>query len=141
MSGSISASNKPIPRPTPETQPFWDGCAAGELRLQKCSECGHVQFYPRKLCSACFSEDVQWITASGQGKVRSWSLVTAPGAPGFEEEVPFISALIELAEGPTMLSVLREIEHEAVQPDLKVTVIFEARSDDIHVPYFKPMDT
>ncbi len=129
---------KPIPKPTPETQPFWDGCREGELRLQHCVDCGHVQFYPRKLCSGCFSENVEWRKASGNGTVRTWSTVVAPGAPGFEEEIPFVSALIALEEGPTMLSVIRHCEPAAVEFDMSVRVIFEERSETIHVPYFEP---
>ncbi len=129
--------SKPIPKPTPETKPFWEGCAVDELRLQHCSDCGHVQFPPRKLCSACFSENVEWRVASGRGTIRSWSLVTLPGAPGFEAEVPYISALIRLEEGPTMLSVLRDCESDAVTFDLPVEVIFEPRGDELKVPYFK----
>lgn len=130
--------SKPVPKPTPETQPFWQGCAAGELRLQHCSDCNHVQFPPRKLCSGCFSQNVEWKAASGRGKVRTWSTVTAPGAPGFADEVPFLSVLVELAEGPTMLSVLRDCSAANVDFDLPVEVVFEQRTDDIFVPYFKP---
>ena len=129
--------SKPIHKVTPETAPFWEGCAADELRLQHCDDCGHVQFPPRKLCSRCFSEAVTWRTASGKGTVRSWSKVTLPGAPGLEEEVPYIAALVELEEGPTMLSVLRECEPEAVDFDMPVSVIFEARGET-KVPYFTP---
>ena len=117
--------SKPIPKPTPETRPFWEGCAADELRLQHCGDCGHVQFPPRKLCSACFSENVEWRQASGRGTVRSWSLVTLPGAPGFEEEVPYMGALIRLEEGPTMLSVIRDCAPDAIAFDHPVEVIFE----------------
>lgn len=134
-----SASNKPVPKPTPETQPFWDGCAQGELRLQHCADCQHVQYPARKLCSGCFSENVSWHTASGRGKVLSWSIVVAPGALGFAEEVPFVSVIIELEEGPTMLSVLRDCEAEQVRFDMKVEVVFEQRSESIFVPYFKPV--
>ena len=129
--------SKPIPKPTPETQPFWEGCANGELRLQHCQDCGHIQFYPRELCSACFSDKVTWQTASGRGTVRSWSEVTLPGAPGFEAEVPFVTALIALQEGPTMLSVIRNCDATAVDFDMPVRVLFEAR-DNMFIPYFEP---
>ncbi len=135
---SDQTMNKPVPKPTPETQPFWDGCAAGELRLQHCNDCQHVQYPPRKLCSGCFSQNVEWRTASGRGVVRSWSMVTAPGAPGFEAEVPFLSVMITLQEGPTMLSVLRNCDATTVDFDLPVRVIFERRSPDITLPYFEP---
>ncbi len=132
-------STKPIPKPTPETQPFWDGCAIGELRLQHCLDCDHVQYPARKLCSGCFGQNVEWRAASGRGTVSSWSTVVMPGAPGFEAEVPFLSILVELQEGPRMLSVLRHCEADQVTFDLPVEVIFEQRSEDIFVPYFKPV--
>lgn len=131
-------SNKPIPTPTPETAPFWAGCAAGELRLQHCTSCGHVQYPPRKLCSGCFGQDVEWRQASGRGRIRSWSTVVAPGAPGFEAEVPFVSVLIRLDEGPTMLSVLRDCDVADIDFDQPVEVVFEQRSNEIFVPYFRP---
>jgi len=130
--------SKPIPKPTPETLPFWQGCAAGELRLQHCTDCKHVQYPPRKLCSGCFGENVEWRSANGKGEVRSWSTVVAPGAPGFETEVPFLSVMVRLNEGPTMLSVLRRCSHDAVDFDMPVRVVFEQRSDDIWLPYFEP---
>ena len=135
---TANAPGKPAPKPTPETQPFWEGCAAGELRLQHCSSCEHVQYPPRKLCSSCFSQDVEWRVASGKGIVRSWSTVTLPGAPGFAEEVPFISVLVQLQEGPTMLSVIRECEADQMDFGMSVEVIFEQRTESIAVPYFKP---
>jgi uncharacterized OB-fold protein len=130
-------TGKPIPKPTPETEPFWAGCAKGELHLQHCTSCDHVQYPPRKLCSGCFSPDVEWRRASGRGRIRSWSTVVAPGAPGFESEIPFISVLIKLDEGPTMLSVLRDCEAEDVDFELPVEVVFEQRSEEIFVPYFR----
>ena len=136
---SNQLNQKPVPKPNPETAPFWEGCAVGELRLQHCRDCEHVQYPPRRLCSACFSQHVEWRTASGRGTVRSWSTVRSPGAPGFADEVPFLSVLIQLEEGPTMLSVLRQCTDAEVDFDMPVEVIFEQRSQDIHVPYFKPV--
>ncbi len=134
----LNPTGKPLPKATPETAPFWQGCAEGELRLQHCLDCGHVQYYPRKLCSGCFSENVEWRAASGRGTIRSWSTVVAPSSPGFAEEVPFVSILVRLAEGPTMLSVLRHCSPEQVDFDMPVEVIFEQRSETIYIPYFKP---
>ncbi len=138
MSKPASDQAKPVPKPTPETLPFWQGCAQQELRLQHCLKCQHVQYPPRKLCSGCFAPEVEWRTASGKGNIRSWSLVYSPGAPGFQAEVPFLSVMVVLAEGPTMLSVLRNCEPDAVDFDMPVRVIFEQRSSDIWIPYFEP---
>jgi uncharacterized OB-fold protein len=130
--------NKPIPNPTPETAPYWQGCAEGELRLQHCEDCGHVQFPPRRLCSGCFSQAVLWRKAAGTGTLRSWSMVTSPADPAFAGEVPFMSALIELDEGPTMLSVVRNCAPESAHIGMRLEVEFEQRSEQIAVPYFHP---
>ena len=129
---------KPIPVPTPETQPFWDGCREGELRLQHCRACAHVQFPPRRYCSGCFSDELDWKPASGRASVRSWTLVTLPTSAAFIADLPYVMALLRLEEGPTMLSGIRGCEHDAVYIGMPVEVEFEARSDEIHVPYFHP---
>ena len=132
-------SSRPIPHPTPETKPFWDGCAAGELRLQHCQDCAQVQFPPRRLCSGCFSPNVEWRVASGAATVVSWSEVVRAGAPGFEDEVPFVSAFVRLQEGPMMLTVLREVDARNVHQNMPVEVTFEVRSDTISIPCFRPV--
>ncbi len=69
---------KPVPVPTPETQPFWDGCAAGELRIQRCDDCGRPYFYPRPVCPACGSQNVRWFTASGRATLYSYVINHRP---------------------------------------------------------------
>lgn len=130
--------SKPIPKPTPETAPYWQGCNEGELRLQHCDDCGHVQFPPRRLCSGCFSQAVEWRKAAGTGTLRSWSMVTTPADAAFATEVPFMSALIELDEGPTMLSVVRNCDPRSAHIGMRLEVEFEKRSEHIAVPYFHP---
>ena len=90
---------KPVPVPTPETQPFWDGCAAGELRIQRCADCGRPYFYPRPVCPACGSRNVEWFTASGRATLYSYVINHRP-APGFEDDAPYAIAVVELDEGP-----------------------------------------
>ena len=94
---------KPVPVPTPETQPFWDGCAAGELRIQRCADCGRPYFYPRPVCPACGSRNVEWFTASGRATLYSYVINHRP-APGFEDDAPYAIAVVELDEGPRMMT-------------------------------------
>ena len=96
-------TGKPVPVPTPETQPFWDGCAAGELRIQRCADCGRPYFYPRPVCPACGSRDVEWFTASGRATLYSYVINHRP-APGFEDDAPYAIAVVELDEGPRMMT-------------------------------------
>ncbi len=129
---------RPVPQPTPETEGYWEGCRAGELRLQRCGDCDHVQFPPQRFCSTCLGAALRWERASGRGRVRSYSVVRHPISPAFAEDVPYVVALVELEEGPTMMSGLRGCTIEQVEVGLPVEVEFEERSDTVHVPYFHP---
>ncbi len=91
---------KPIPSPTELSQPYWDGVAAGQLRLQACARCGTVRHYPRLLCSACYSDEVEWRTASGRGRIHSWTVAHHPYHPAFVNELPYTLVLVDLDEGP-----------------------------------------
>lgn len=126
-----------IPHPTPETQHFWDGTRAGELRLQRCDECSKVYFPPRPFCPACASRSVSVFAASGRGSLHSYVINHRP-APGFE--APYSIAVVELQEGPRMMSnvVGTEQTPEALQLDMPLEVTFEALNDEISLPLFRP---
>ena len=130
---------KPVPQPTPETQDFWDGTKAGKLRLQRCKSCSKVYFPPRPFCPECASASVESFDASGKAKLHSYVINMRP-APGFEAEAPYAIAIVKLDEGPTMMSNIVECEQtpEALQLDMPLEVVFEARTDTITVPLFKP---
>ena len=90
------------PKPTPETQHFWDGTQAGELRLQRCDACANVYFPPRPFCPSCASRKVSIFKASGKGKLYSYVINHRPAAPGFTP--PYAIAIVELDEGPRLMS-------------------------------------
>lgn len=128
---------RPLPKPTPETQPFWDGCNDGELRLQWCDACSAVVFPPRPFCPACGSRGVQWFTASGRGVLWSYVINQRP-APGFE--APYAIAVVKLQEGPTMMTNIVDCPQtpEALQLDMPVEVTFDRSSGEIAIPVFRP---
>lgn len=130
-------AGKSFPRPTPETRPFWEGCRNGELLLQRCGSCGAHQFYPRIMCSKCGSAAVEWVRASGRGRIRSYTVVRRPVSRAYAAETPYLVALIELAEGPTMMSNVIGCAPEAAAIGLAVEVVFETWSADISVPKFR----
>ena len=130
------APAKPAPTPTGETRGYWDGCRAGELRLQRCARCAHVQFPPRRFCGGCLGDDLRWERASGRGVVRSWSVVRFPLSAAFAADAPYVVALIRLEEGPTLMAGLRCAPGEA-SIGAAVEVEFERRTEEIHVPYFR----
>ena len=126
-----------LPRPTPETQHYWDGTRAGELRLQRCGACSKVYFPPRPFCPGCASRDVQVFSASGRATLHSYVISHRP-MPGFE--APYSIAVVELEEGPRLMTNIVESPQtpEALQLDMPLEVVFEAVSDDITLPLFKP---
>ena len=132
--------SKPVPVPTPETQPFWDGCAAGELRIQRCADCGRPYFYPRPVCPACGSRNVEWFTASGRATLYSYVINHRP-APGFEDDAPYAIAVVELDEGPRMMTSIAGLPAtpEALQLDMPLQVRFEQRGD-VSLPVFGPLE-
>ena len=126
---------KPVPRPTPTEQPFYDACAAGKLVLQRCQSCGHVLFYPRTHCDACQSDQLVWENASGAGTIASYTVVRRGVSADFE--APYVIALIDLAEGPRMMSQVVDTGPDALAVGLSVRVDFAAGSEDITLPVFR----
>jgi uncharacterized OB-fold protein len=127
-----------VPIPTPETQPFWAGTRAGELRLQRCNACSHVYFPPRPFCPQCAARSVAWFAASGRGHLYSYVIHHRP-VPGFTP--PYSIAVVQLAEGPRMLTNIVDCPQtpEALQLDMPLEVVFEPLTDEIHLPQFRPV--
>jgi uncharacterized protein len=125
---------------TPEAMPYWDGLREGKLMLPKCGDCGHAFFFPRIICPKCHSRNVGWIQASGKGKLYSFEIAYRALNPAFKVEPPFILAMIELEEGPRMLSNLINIEPDpdVVKCDMPVEVVFEKQTDEVTIALFQP---
>jgi uncharacterized OB-fold protein len=129
----------PLPRPTPESKPFWDGCKHHELRLQRCRDCGDAYFYPRNVCPACLSANVEWFRASGHGKVHTFTVVHA-GGRNPPLELPFVLAVIELDEGVRVMSNLVGVpaDPEQIRLDMPVVVEFADVTEQFTLPRFRP---
>ncbi len=132
--------NKPIPEPDPYvTQPFWDGAKAGKLMLPRCTDCNKTHFYPRVICPHCQGSSIEWIEASGEGTIHTFA-VQQRAFGGWAEEVPFVTAYIDMKEGSRMLTVLRGVnaeQPETIQIGSPVKVEFEQASEDISIPFWR----
>ena len=135
----MAEPRRPLPRPTPETRHFWDGTREGELRLQRCDDCGKVYFPPRPFCPGCASREVSVFKASGRGILYSY-VINHRAAPGFEP--PYSIAVVELDEGPRMMTNIVGTPQtpEALQLDMPVEVVFEPVGDEITLPLFRPAE-
>lgn len=135
----MSDYRKPLPQPTPETQHFWDGCRDGKLLLQRCKDTGKAYFPPRPFSPYTGSRDVEVFEASGKAKLFSYVINHRP-AKGFEDEAPYAIAVIELEEGPRMMTNIVDCEQtpEALVLDMPLEVTFETATDEITLPKFRP---
>ena len=129
-----------VPVPTPETETFWAGTLAGELRVQRCNNCGRYYFYPRPFCRYCQSFDVAWHAVSGGGKLISYIINYRPLPPA-EADQPQVIAIVELDEGPRMLTNIVGVapEPENLPLDGRVQVEFEPRGGQA-LPVFRLAD-
>lgn len=132
-------SAKYFPRPTLETEAYWEGCRRHDLLLQRCAQCGQTQFYPRIACTKCMSDQLEWEKASGQGEVLTFTIVRRAVSEAYADDVPYVVALIRLDEGPTMMSNVVQCDPEAVAIGTRVEVVFEDWSDEVSIPQFRPV--
>lgn len=127
----------PVPVPSGITERFWEATCEGRLLVQRCPDCGATQFYPRIVCTDCGALDPDWIEASGRGEVYSYTVNHRPGARGFGEYLPYVVAIVELAEGPRMMAFM-PTDPGDVEVGLPVRVRFWRVSDDAALPVFVP---
>jgi|SRR5690348_8631289 hypothetical protein len=129
----------PLPVPTPETRPFWDAARRHELWLQQCGSCGRHVFYPRAACPHCMSGDLAWRHASGRGTLHTFTVVHR-GQRNFPLATPYVIAIVELAEGPRLMTNLVGVDADPakIRIGLPVEVVFEDVSAEIALPRFRP---
>lgn len=114
---------KTLPPDTELSRPFWEGCRENELRLQYCSDCSQFQFYPRIFCSHCDGEALSWQVVTGRGRIASFTIVRRGISRAYQ--TPYVVALIDLDEGPRMMSGVVGCEPEKVAVGNAVDVQFE----------------
>lgn len=130
--------DKPLPIPTEDTATYWEGTRQGELRAQKCADCGYLRWPPSPVCPRCLARGHGWVRLSGRGRVYSWIVVHKSQHPAFWGD-PFNVAIVELDEGPRLHSNLVEVELGAIRIGLPVEVVFEKQNDEITLPKFRPV--
>jgi uncharacterized OB-fold protein len=108
---------------------YWKSANEEKLVIRRCNSCGEKHFMPRYLCPVCWSEDLEWIEASGKGVVHSFSVVRRASSPAFADRVPYVVALIDLAEGPRMMTNIVGEGALDVEIGDRVRLEFEERGD------------
>jgi uncharacterized OB-fold protein len=129
---------KPLPRIDAESRGWWEALARHELSVQRCRDCGTVRLPPRAVCPSCLSSSVAWELASGLGTVYSFTVTRQNQAPGFREELPYVLAIVELEEGPRIMTNLMECAPDAVRIGMPVEVVFDDVAPEVTLAKFRP---
>ncbi|MBU2551861.1 MAG: Zn-ribbon domain-containing OB-fold protein [Proteobacteria bacterium] len=133
------AYEKPLPRPTSDTAPFWEACRRHELRFQKCLSCGHVRWPASILCPMCYSRETEWILSGGRGRVYTFVVYHHAFHPGFKADLPYVTAVVALEEGPRFLTNIVGCPPEAVRCEMPVEVAWEDLEEGFSLPKFRPV--
>ncbi|WTP59400.1 Zn-ribbon domain-containing OB-fold protein [Streptomyces phaeochromogenes] len=132
------------------TRPYWDAAAEGRLLLRRCGACGRAHHYPREFCPRCWSEDVTWEPASGRATLYTWSVVHRNDLPPFGSRTPYVAAVVDLAEGPRMMTEVVGCGEGALRVGMALEVAFRAEEAEkaegegtdgavtVAVPVFRP---
>ncbi len=136
----MTAMRFDLPQPDLETQPFWDAARDGRLLIKRCLTCARTHFYPRPFCPHCWNPDVEWMEASGRATLYTWSVVHRNDLPPFNERVPYVAAVVDLAEGPRMMTNVVACEFDALEMGMALEAVFHPISDDVTIVQFRPAD-
>ncbi len=132
-------STRLIPPRTESTQPYWDAAARGELVVQQCGACNFHVFPPRANCPACGSSELSWKPVTGQGTIYTYTVAHRAPHPVLAEQCPFTLAVVELEEGPRLMTNIIGCNPEDVEVGMRVQVAYEDIDDsDVVLPVFKP---
>ena len=131
-------TDRPLPTIDAASEPYWNALREKRYTLPKCQDCGKHHFYPREICPFCTSDRIEWVAASGKGIVYSFTIVRRPSHEFFKDQAPFAVALVDLAEGPRVMTSLTDIKAEDVKIGMPVTVAFEEASPEVTVAKFRP---
>jgi uncharacterized protein len=132
------AYDKPLPKVNADTKFYWEGCARHELRFQRCTSCGHVVWPPSLICPECLSGDMEGIISKGCGTVYTYAVYHVAYHPGFVNDIPYVVAIVELDEGPHLLTNIVGCAPAEVTCGLEVDVAWDDVTPEVSLPRFRP---
>lgn len=125
----MTVARADIPTIDAASAPYWEAAKRGRLLIAECASCGRVHHYPRPFCPHCWSEDVRPIQASGAGTLHTFSTVYANDLAPFKERLPYVAALVELDEGPRLMTTIEGAEPEHLRIGMRVDAVFRPVDD------------
>lgn len=128
---------KPLPVITPLNGPFWEAARKGELRLQRCLDCGQVWFPIGPVCPECWSERFEWALMSGRGKLSNWVIYRQAFHDAYRDELPYNVAEVDLEEGPRLMTNIVGVRNEELVYGMPVEVHFDPVTPEVTLVKFR----
>lgn len=128
-----------LPAPDPSTDEWWAAARDGRLLIKRCRTCNRAHAYPRPFCPHCWSDDVEWEQVSGTATVYTYSTVHVNDLPPFGDKVPYTAAIVELDEGPRLMTNLVGCDPDDVRIGMPVEVTFVEQTDEFTLAMFRPV--
>lgn len=133
-------SEFPAPPIDELTRPYWGGLSAGELRFQRCRHCDHAWLPPREECPRCWSDLWAFEASSGRGTLISWVVYHKAYHPYFESKIPYNVSVVELAEGPRLLTNVVTGDHADLDIGLPVELMIQEEAGLMLARFRLPAD-
>jgi len=132
---SAETWQRPLPTPSPLSEPFWQATREGRLVIQRCTRCGEYVWVPQMVCRTCLTETLEWTPVSGRGTVYTFVVIHRAATPAFT--APYAIVVVELEEGPRILSDMVDVDPAAVAIGMPVEVAFED-AGSVGLYHFRP---
>lgn len=135
---------KPLPRITDLSRPYWEGCAAGDLRLQRCLGCGNYRFFPSEACHSCGHPSFEWEPVTPRATVYSWIVVHRPVDEYWADDVPFaiVVGQMDLPGRPLLTGTLSHPDGEwglaTIEAGMPLRASFQRVTDEVHLLVWHP---
>ena len=130
---------RPLPEETTLTAPFWQAARENRLVIQCCSSCGRLRWPPEAACYECGSLDHEWAEMSGRAALYTWTVARPPLLPFFQQRSPWPIAVVQLEEGPRLVTNIAGIHPEHYEIGMPLEAAFEDIGDDVTLVVFRPL--
>jgi uncharacterized OB-fold protein len=129
---------KPMPKPSKWSRPFWEAAKQHKLVLKRCKDCGHIDHPPYLYCTNCLSDNSEWIEAKGKAKLYAYAINEYMVPFPFWDDMPYVVAMVDLPEGVRMISNIIECPHDQLKNGMDLEVVFDDVSAEFTLPKWRP---